>query len=68
MRLRALKHSAAKCDVLDLFDHIGLDNESAVCASCPPLNRASAISHKTLRWEQRSNIMGTEEKGYAAGA
>jgi hypothetical protein len=29
MRLRVLKHGAAKRDVLDLFDHISLDNESA---------------------------------------
>src|SRR5580698_9750662 len=29
MRLRLLRHSAAKRDVLDLFDHISLDNEGA---------------------------------------
>lgn len=29
MRLRILKHSAARRDVLDLFDHISLDNEDA---------------------------------------
>jgi toxin ParE1/3/4 len=29
MRLRILKHSAAKRDVLDLFDHISVDNETA---------------------------------------
>ena len=29
MRLRVLKHSAAKRDVIDLFDHISLDNENS---------------------------------------
>jgi toxin ParE1/3/4 len=53
MRLRVLKHSAAKRDVLDLFDHISLDNENAA-------SRFLAAAESSFRDLAQNPEMGEE--------